>query len=156
MGFIAEGGFTQGWNLISGEPLPSDLAQLGLEIEAPPAEYKRGPWSPRFRRDADLPAAEVAEVARQAQKVVSAATVYNTLAADARAAGISEESIAEILRLLKPIPDAKVTVACSEGRHFSPDYPDGCCTGRKLTDDYEWVRCECPAGCHDGQEVKLS
>jgi hypothetical protein len=153
MGFIAEGGFTQGWNLISGELLPSDLAQLGLEVDAPPAEHKRGPWSPRFRRDAGLPAAEMAEVDHQADKIVSAATVYNTLATDARAAGISEESIAEILALLVPIPEAPITVACTEGHHFAPDYPMGCCTGKKLTDSYEWVRCEC--GCHDGQEVKL-
>jgi hypothetical protein len=40
MGFIAIGTFTEGWTVLAGEPLPSDLADLE-GIEQPEPEYRR-------------------------------------------------------------------------------------------------------------------
>lgn len=64
MGYIAEGSFSEGWNLISGEPLPSDLADM-QGIDAEPAQYKRGSLSgPRYAQG-DLPSERMSIACRE-------------------------------------------------------------------------------------------
>jgi len=154
LGFIATGSFEQGWTLLDGELLPSDLTLLGLEPDAPPAEYKRGVRAPRFPRDSDVPAAEQAEVDNKVQRAASEATMYNAFVAAGESLGLNPGQIQALFaEIVKPIPEPALSIACSEGHHFAADFPPGCCMGKRLDDDYAWHRCECD--CHEGQEVKL-
>ena len=59
MGYVAVGSFSEGWRLIFGEPLASDLADMD-PVDGPPAQYLRGTRTPRYL-PGDLPS-EQAEV----------------------------------------------------------------------------------------------
>lgn len=136
MGYLAIGSFSEGWEILAGEPLPSDLEDMqGVEDELP--QYKRGPRGPRFPSRSAMQA----EIDNKVERAASVVTVGELL----EAAGLAVDLI--------PIPEPFMSVRCREGAHWGPEWPLGCCNGKRLTDSYEWRRCEC--SCHQGQEVKL-
>ena len=148
MGYAAIGTHTEGWTLLDGELLPSDLADLGLETDAPAPEYKRGPRSPRFTRSA-IPTAQEAEIANKLSRAASEVTIWEAFLKVARSMGMSEQDAAESFQALHPIPEPALSIACREGRHWAADRPEGSCNGKRLTADYDWAPCECPM-CHKG------
>jgi len=146
MGTLYEGSFTGGWNLIAGEEIPG-LDTPDIEDDLP--LYKRGPLAAR-----PVPMSVREEIDNKVLRAESETRMFDAFRVAGESLGLSPEAIADLFaEIVKPIPEPTLSMACREDHHFAADFPEGCCMGKRLGDDYIWHFCEC--SCHEGQEVHL-